>query len=297
MDPLLTVLLLFGFLGAGTFFRVMLGKINLFNTLMNYLSKFIYYILLPVVFIDTFAKRGVELADINIVLIAIVYVAISIGILMKIPISDDSGLRKAITITSIFQNNVFLGFPVLLMLLNDISAAAMYSLIIFILHISVAGLLAAGRGNIVVSVLKIPIIYGFLIGTFIHYTMSQYYETIAPYMSYTHSLLSYSAVYILGYTLPLTFIHVKQNMSALYLIGVWRFIISPLIHFVLLSFLTLPSLYWKEIMILSIMPPAVMNTVIARIYNWKPELVASITLILTLISMIIIVFILLFRVV
>lgn len=288
MDPIVTVFLLFGFIGLGVLSRVLMGKNKLFNLFMNVLNKFIYYILLPFVFLDIFASRGVELADINIALTAFIYVVISVIVLLKIPLNYDRGLRNSIVITSIFQNNVFLGFPVLLIMFNDISAAAMYSLVIFILHILVAGLLAARKENILVSILKIPIIYGFIAGTIIHYIIYEQYQAITHITIYTHSLLSYSAVYVLGYTLPLTLSHIKQYMKALYITGTWRFLASPLIHYTILSFLTIPNLYWKEIMILSIMPPAVMNTVIARVYNWKPELVASTTLILTLTSLIII---------
>lgn len=185
----------------------------------------------------------------------------------------------------------------LLIMFNDISAAAMYSLVIFILHITIAGLLAARRENILVSILEIPVIYGFIAGTIIHYTIYEQYQVLTPITAYTHSLLSYSAVYVLGYTLPLTLAHVKQYMKALYITGLWRFLASPLIHYTILLFLTIPNLYWKEIMILSIMPPAVMNTVIAKVYNWKPELVASITLILTLTSLIIIAAIILIQII
>ena len=64
--------------------------------------------------------------------------------------------------------------------------------------------------------------------------------------------------------------------------------VNPLIHYLVLLLLPVPPLYWKELMIISIMPPAVMNTVIARIYKWYPELVASITFVLTLVSLVLV---------
>ncbi|MCD6301259.1 MAG: transporter, partial [Staphylothermus sp.] len=63
--------------------------------------------------------------------------------------------------------------------------------------------------------------------------------------------------------------------------------------YVLLLIVPMPLLYYKEIMFLSFLPPAVTNTVIARIYNWKPEIIASITLLLTLRTLVIVPFIML----
>jgi predicted permease len=288
MEPHITIAILFGFIGLGVLSRIFLRHIKLFDKLVHYLGWLIYYIILPLVFIDIFALRGLELADLNITLTAMIYIAISVLTLLKIPCDSDKRLRNAVVITSIFQNNVFLGFPVLLLLFNNISAAAMYSLVVFILHILVAGLLSVSHENLLVSIGKIPIIYGFSIGVLVHYTVYNEYLPIAPYMNPLHSVLSYGAVYILGYTLPLTLGYVKTSVKASYIITIWRFLVSPIIHFALLTVFVLSELYWKEVMILSIMPPAVMNTVIARIYGWRPEFIASITFLLTLISMIMI---------
>jgi len=285
VDPLITIAGLFLFIGLGVFTKYLLGKYKLIDHSVQFFSKIIYYIILPLVFIDTFARRGLELADLSILIVSVTYVVISIVVLLFIPFKKNGALRKAVLLMSIFQNNVFLGFPVLLLLYNDISAAAMYSLIIFVLHISVAGLLAGGRENILYSVAKIPVLYGFILGTLIHYTIYRQYLSIAFILSPFHTILSYGAVYVLGYTLPLTLGHVREYMEVLYITSIWRLGVSPLIHYILLLLVPIPLLYYKEIMVLSFLPPAVMNTVIARIYGWKPEVVASITMILTLITL------------
>ena len=285
MDPLITIVGLFLFIGLGVFTKYLLGKYKLIDHIIQLFSEVIYYIILPLVFMDTFAKRGLELADLSILVVSFTYVATSIVVLSFIPFKKNGELKKAVLLMSTFQNNIFLGFPVLLLIYNDISAAAMYSLVIFILHISVAGLLAGGRENILYSVAKIPILYGFILGTLVHYTVYRQYILIAFILSPFHYILSYGAVYVLGYTLPLTLGHIKEYMGALYITSIWRLGVSPLIHYLLLLIVQVPLLYYKEIMILSFLPPAVMNTVVARIYGWKPEVVASITMILTLITL------------
>lgn len=285
MSGYLVIGLLMFFMGLGLIVKIVLGKIKLIDKTVQLFGKFLYFIVLPIVFFDTFANRGLVVADASILTIAIVYVVTSILALSKIFFGGDHKIRKAVIITSIFQNNVFLGFPVLLILFNDIDAAAMYSLVIFILHITTAGLLATSGGNILVSVAKIPIIYGFLGGTIVHYLAPSIYSYLKPFLEPTHPLLSYGAVFILGYTLPLTFKHVFIYKRCFMIITLWRFLVSPVIHYLMLLFLPMPLLYRMEIMVLSFMPPAVMNTVIARIYKWEPEFVASATLVLTLISL------------
>ncbi len=291
MSGYLTIGLLMGFIGLGLLIKIVLGKIKLIDKAIHLFSKFLYFILLPLVFFDTFAKRGLVVADASIFTIAIIYVFVSVLALMKIPINSDHRIRNAMIITSIFQNNVFLGFPVLLILFNDIGAAATYSLVIFILHISTAGLLAASEENILISVAKIPIIYGFLGGTAVHYLLPSIYPVLEPLLEPTHQLLSYGAVFVLGYTLPLTLRHVFIHKKCFAIITLWRFLVSPVMHYLMIILLPMPTLYKMEIMVLSFMPPAVMNTVIARIYGWEPEFVASSTLVLTLISLGVILFI------
>ena len=170
---------------------------------------------------------------------------------------------------------------------GDISAAAMYSLMMFIFQILISGLLATIKQNILKAILKIPIIYGFTIGIVIHYLFSEIYGWISPILAPTHLMLSYGAVYVLGATIPLSIKPIAIHKIETLVIGLWRFLLSPIIHYTLIVLLELPLMYEAQIMVLSIMPPAVMNTVIARIYNWKPEMVAS-TMLCTFIGLLIV---------
>ena len=289
----MTIFGLFIFIGLGVFTKYFLGRYWLIDRFVQVFNKIIYYVILPIVFVDTFAKRGLGLADLSILIITLAYIVISVVILFIVPLKKNGSLKKAVLITSIFQNHTFLGFPLLLILYNDITAAAMYSLIMFVSHISIAGILAGSKENILYSIAKIPVLYGFVFGILIHYTCYRQYLAIEFVFSPFSTILSYGAVFVLGYTLPLTLGHVKEYIDALYITATWRLIASPLIHYILMLVVPMPLLYYKEIMFLSFLPPAVTNTVIARIYNWKPEVVASITMILTLVTLMIIPFIML----
>ncbi len=290
IEDFLPIIYLFVFIGLGLLSKIIFGEKKIFMGFIGYLSHFVYYILVPIVFFDVFSVRGLMIADLGIFGVSTTYVLVSIFALSIITRRFEEKVGKALIITSTFQNAVFLGFPVMILLYNDLSAAATYSLLLFIYHIVTAGLLSTGRGNIVGSIIRIPILYGFLSGTLIHYVVpSGIVDGLHVILSPSHPLLSYSAVYVLGSTIPLTTSIIRNSLSEILLIGIWRFIVSPIIHFILLMFLQLPQLYEAEIMVLSVMPPAVMNTVLARIYGWRPELVAGATMVHTFIGLIIVV--------
>ena len=288
VEDYIPIIALFGFIGLGVLSKILLDKYNCFNKFIEYLSKVVYYILLSAVFLDTFASRGLELADANVAITTLIYVVISIAILVNLRFLRDPISRRAVAITSTFQNSVFLGFPVLMIVYGDIGAAAMYGLMMFILQILISGLLAVAKQNLLKAILKIPVIYGFSIGVTMHYLFSDIYQWMAPILAPTHLMLSYGAVYVLGATIPLSIKPIAIHKIEALIIGLWRFLISPIIHYILITILELPPLYEAQIMVLSIMPPAVMNTVIARIYNWKPEMVASTTMLHTFIGLLII---------
>ncbi len=286
MEPVLTMIFLFGFMGLGMLVHSVLGKYKLVDQAVHLFNKFIYYILLPAVYFDIFARRGIVVADLSIALTCLIYILVSFAVLFKIPtLKGEPEIRYGSIIISTFQNNVFLGFPVLLLLYGNIDAAATYSLITFIFNVLVPGLIGRRGENLVVKILKLPIIYGFAGGILIHYGIPSIYQYLAPILAPTHSMLSYGAIFILGYTIPLTMKYIFVYKPQFLTVTFWRFLASPLIHYALLHVFPMPSLYQAEIMVLSIMPPAVFNTVIARIYGWKPEFTASTTFVLTLASM------------
>ncbi len=285
----LPIIYLFGFMGLGFLAQIIFRGRNWFGVVVNGLSKFVYYVLVPIVFYDIFMVRGLDIADLGILGTSTIYVVVSVSALMVLLRGRRTSLRNGMIITSTFQNAVFLGFPVVMLLFGDLTPAAMYSLTLFIYHLIVAGLLASGKSRLVRSLLNLPILYGFLAGSAAHYTLnSSIIGSIHPLLEPSHPLLSYTAVFVLGATIPFELGIVHKHKLELLLVGSWRFVASPIIHYAALQLFGLPPLYDTEILVLSLMPPAVMNTVLARIYGWEPELVAGATMIYTVLSLFVI---------
>lgn len=261
-------------------------KYGSFDHIVGLFSKTLYYILIPIVFADIFALRGVMITDLKVAFVAFFYVLISAIIfqVLRIIWHVDLRLLNALTITSIFQNAIFLGFPVILVFYGDISYASVYSLVMLIQHITVAGLLAAKRREIVRSVLTIPVIYGFLLGLIIHYSILSYYIRFSWIGIYSSLVLTYGAAFVLGYSLPPHALKIRAYMEAFIILCLHRFMLSPIIHVVLASMIGVPVGCFRQLLVESLMPPAIMNTLISRIYGWDYEFASTTTLITTFIS-------------
>ncbi len=286
IEDFLPIIYLFMFIGLGLLGKIVFRGRDIYNRFVKYLSSFLYYVLIPVVFFNVFMKRGLEVADTGIFIIATIYVVVSVSSLLIFTRRMKRETRNALVITSTFQNAIFLGFPVILILYGNLQVAAMYSLVLFIYHIVVAGLLATGSSKIAKQVLRIPLLYGFTAGIIAHIVMDEELITsLSRILDPAGPLLSYSATFVLGATIPLKLNPVLQRRFEVVLIGIWRFLVSPAIHYAVLIITGLSWSIGEQILILSVMPPAVMNTVLARIYDWDPELVAGATMIHTFISL------------
>jgi len=275
--------MLFGLMGLGMILKLVSVKwFKPLDDIINYFTKILYYGLLPLLFFNIFYTRGLDLADANITLIVTIYVAASIGFLWALTRNLEPGLRNGLVLSSIFSNAIFLGFPVLYFLYNDITYASLYSLVLLSYNIAIGGLLGAEK-NIAKNIAKIPLIYGFIAGTLTHYLAPWLGETITPVIADPVSkLTTYGSIIIVGFSIPLTTHVIRRYWKLILLQGFFRYTISPLIHYILLLALPIPVQGFYQLIVESIMPPGLINTVLARIHGWNHEYTASATLVLTL---------------
>ncbi|RLG84348.1 MAG: transporter [Thermoprotei archaeon] len=285
MDKWFEIALLFIVVFIGLIVKKLFGSWKIFSRSIDLFSKTLYYVFFPVIFYNTFAARGVSIADLSITCIALSYVVFSV-ILLKLSFSRTNNVRlaNAFIITAVFQNNVFLGFPILLTLYGSVEYASMYSLVMLILHILTANLLAAKREQLLKSIISIPVLYGFILGNITHYLFIEIYDFTSVINNYVSIILTYGAAFVLGYSLPLQIRELNKWLKPLFFLGLYRFVISPLLHMVLLNVFVIPVNGFYQLIVEALMPPALMNTVISRIYNWDYEFVSISTLITTFIS-------------
>ncbi|MEM0506152.1 MAG: AEC family transporter, partial [Thermosphaera sp.] len=68
----------------------------------------------------------------------------------------------------------------------------------------------------------------------------------------------------------------------LFISAIYRFLLSPLVTGVFAFIVGLSTNDAIQLTIVSAMPPAVMNTIMASKYGWRPDIVAYVTFILTI---------------
>lgn len=265
------------------------GRKELCDRVFNIFTKLLYNLFFPIMFYNIFATRGLDLADASITILVTVYVLLSILILYPFLRSYSPVMRNPIILTSIFPNVVFLGFPILLTLYGDITYASLYSLVMLVYNITVGGLLGARRHEVFYAVVKLPIIYGFIVGVLVHYMFPLVIEPTVLYTKALSSIIAtYGAALVLGYSLPVTLSNTREYYAPTLIQGFYRFVVSPIIHYVLAMLLSLPEVAVKQLLVESIMPPALTNTILARVHGWNYEYTATSTLITTLVSLVIV---------
>ncbi len=289
MNSIALLMLLLGVGWVVKLYSTRHGKRELCDKVFDVFTKLLYNLFFPIMFYNIFADRGLNLADASITILVTVYVTLSILLLYPLLKNFNPRIRNPIILTSIFPNVVFLGFPVLLALYGDITYASLYSLVMLVYNITVGGLLGARRHEVFYAVVKLPILYGFMIGVIVHYTLP---SIAVPTIMYTKTLSSiittYGAALVLGYSLPATLSNMREYYTPTLIQGVYRFTVSPIIHYTLAILLALPDMAVKQLLAESIMPPALTNTILARVHGWDYEYTATSTLITTLASLIIV---------
>lgn len=260
------------------------SKVCFIDKLVNLFVKTIYYVLLPLLFTIIFSHRGLSLADLSITLVSILYAFLSITLLWLVAKNSKPEFKKAFVLTGTFQNTIYLGFPIVMIFCGNIDYAAMYALVLTILHLTTGGLLGGGE-SIFRKILSIPVLYGFVFGNILHYIVDEVHLVLLMFKSYISVVVTYGSAFIMGYALPLEYNLLRYYVKPVLVISVYRVTVSPLIHYVLSSLVYLPSEAFYQVFIESFMPPALTNIIIAKIYSWDQKLVSISTLISTFISL------------
>ena len=135
-----------------------------------------------------------------------------------------------------------------------------------------------------------PILYGFITGLLVHYTIPLQITYIVSYVNKPISIIStYGAAVVTGYSLPVSLSYIRIYKKLIILQVIYRLIFSPLIHLLIgLAILQMPYIAFKQVLIESMMPPALSNVILSRVYNWNTEFASISTLISTFIALIVV---------
>jgi len=280
-DVVLLIALIMVGLVAQVVFKRILNLEKEFERIIKKLVDTVYYVLIPLAFVKTYVERGLAIADFWVALSFLLFMTLSLASLKRFTRKRNGGYVEALVLTSIFPNSVFLGFPVSMALFNTIKIASMMGLVTLTLNVVVPDFIALKRFSIR-KILTLPAIVGFIVGIIGHYFASEMASHVSSTLWWAPLLLSYFATFALGARLPLSLKVLKTNMYFILIAGIYRFIVAPLVSYATVLAVGMNWFDGLQLIVVSMMPPAVMNTLMAQKYGWKPELVAGATVTLTL---------------
>lgn len=261
-----------------------LGMRSLYDKLVSILVKIVYYILIPLAFTSIFLDRGLTRLDLYVFIYFIVFIVI-----LYVTTKNTKSIKDkmALFLLSSFPNSVFLGFPVVLALIGRIYIAAIFGVITIVLNVVVPDFISARRISLK-PVLASTGFLGFLLGVLGHYTIGPYARIIHSYIYWSSSLLSYTATFTMGMRIPLSISISTELKNAMIHTCTYRFIVAPLLACIFSHIFGIVGWDRAELIIVSSMPPAVMNALVAEKYKWNSQLVALVITFITIVFLLLI---------
>lgn len=201
--------------------------------------------------------------------------------------------KGAIILLSSFHNAIFLPFPIILSIFDNIAYAIFYACTSNIACLSIGTILAAYYGfnsmnnlRIVSSIIKFPPFLALFVALLM-ISLGIKHEGLAIMLKFIGKPTSYLMLLFLGMKLP-----TKASFSKLFIpltiVAFIRFFVSPFLGFLLSSAFYLNEVAKGSLIIEASMPPALMNLMIISKYRLNMEMSLTIILLTTIISLIII---------
>ncbi|MEM2278586.1 MAG: AEC family transporter [Zestosphaera sp.] len=262
-----------------------LNEMEFYEPLVSFLTNLVYWFLIPLTFFKTFGERGLNISDLWVLASFLFFTCLVFVFVYKLRDYSEYGVREAIFLTSVFPNSVFLGFPVSMAFFGTLEIASIFGFFTVTLNVVIPDFMSSERPALS-KLIKHPATIGFLSGLALHYVFTEYVALVSNTLFWVSSLMSYLSALILGLRLPVRLHVFKKYLKEALVVGLFRFVLSPLVS---LLFILVFGVSWfrgLQLILVSSMPPALINIIMSQKHGWKPELVSAVTAVLTLFNLI-----------
>jgi len=236
----------------------------------RYLERFIIYVTYPLLMFTETAKMDLTLPLAETILISLMYMGTCFAISSLTSRGLGTRERGTVIFNSTFFNSIFLPFPLIYAFYGDLSVALVFSLPFMVVHNTLGVYLAArwggGRtlGKTAIEVVTFPPILAFLAGLIAGPFLSPHTSTQAfSALSSIGSLTVYLSLILAGIMIPISRESLTMKRKVPALITVNRLLLSPVFCIFTTAVLGLTGLLRSTFLLMSIMPPAFTNVVIA----------------------------------
>ncbi len=269
----------------------MVGKrnTNFIAYIASLLNYFLYYVVIPmVIFLSIFNAPSVGLY-IFFTILSVLHICILMvsSFLLSSTIFKDSKNRISITILSSLPNAGYLAIPLAQLLLGTENYVTPYTIafnILFSLSTLLIAFLRKSKGDLLDIVKLLPPILA-IIATTILKIYNLDIGDMAGNLSIFTSYAVRTSFLVIGYSLAnLKYSALKPLIKPFIMITLIKIPYSLLMAKAILYFIVAPSEFVYGFMLQSIMPPAINNIIIAKIFKLNEDLAAVSISILTPVS-------------
>ncbi|MEM2285811.1 MAG: AEC family transporter [Ignisphaera sp.] len=272
----------------------MFGKIRskIIDVCMDLVNKLLFYVVIPaIIFKAIYGSNDLENISSAIVTsgthISLMFI-ISYITSYAIGIKNSKEL-SAIMISLSMPNVGYLAIPLSVVLIGDSRYVVPYTIafnIVLPLLILILSIFYSTNNSSKINLVKsVPFLFSLAVSLFLKFL--NIYIAVPQMIFRSIDIIILSSFVIIGYEFSKIVIDTMKSSIKFVLLGViMRYMVSPivLILLILQNGLINNFNYYRGLMLQSVMPPAVSNIILAKVYNLKSEIVSILTVVLTPIS-------------
>jgi len=234
-------------------------------------------IFLPALMFSVLSKESFQIQNYQMLALSGVLVVLGSGVIAWIVAKALNINIKTFVPPMMFNNTGNVGLPIAVLAFGEIAlgAAVVLFAIEMLLHFTFGAYILSKNTNFI-SIFKSPILIATLLGLFVNLVDLQFWLPMTQMLD----LLGDAAIPLLLFTLGTRLIGINYNDWKL---GALGSILCPLsgviVMLLIIQFVELEHLHYQQLILFAVLPPAVLNHMMAEKYNQQPETVASIVMI------------------
>jgi len=278
-----------------TFITIIIGYVlgKLVRIDMTGVVDLIFYIGLPALAFTSILGHQIVLIEAAQIFAADVIVTFGCGLLAWLVFKIKRERHSGLYLPVMFPNTVNIPFPIISLAYGDsgLFAATLYYIPNVILIYSLGIFIAAGRGwrENLVNMLKVPTMYAAIFSLLLNLNRDSVPTLIMRPLDFIGSMVTPAVVLTLGYSLS----RIKVTaFPTTVLTSVVRLGGGLALGFLIVYVFQMTGIIRSVVLLMSSMPGAVNTYLIAAKYKNEPELVASVVLVTTVVSLVLIPFLL-----
>lgn len=234
-------------------------------------------IFLPALMFSVLSKESFQIQNYQMLALSGVLVVLGSGVIAWIVAKALNINIKTFVPPMMFNNTGNVGLPIAVLAFGEIAlgAAVVLFAIEMLLHFTFGAYILSKNTNFI-SIFKSPILIATLLGLFVNLVDLQFWLPMTQMLD----LLGDAAIPLLLFTLGTRLIGINYSDWKLGALGSILCPLSGLIVMLLIiQFVDLEHLHYQQLILFAVLPPAVLNHMMAEKYNQQPETVASIVMI------------------